>query len=101
MTLADNLAEIFKKEMQIVIDKEQAEENYLVAENYPNNESRAYAGIEEATQQVIKKLAIYVCQHRMSAHGDGEDATNELARLESELKSEYKEGESTQEWWNN
>ena len=100
MTLAENLADIFKKEMQIVIDKEQAEENYLAAENYENNESRAVAGVSEAMDQVEKKLGIYICQHRAEKHG--EDVIEEQTKLELELKPEYLDlGVSTKEWWNN
>ena len=98
MTLAENLAEIFKKEMQIVIDKEQAEENYLSSEEFVSNEGRAIVGLNEASEQVVKKLAIYICNHRAEKHG--EDVTEELQKLESELKPEYKEsGSVTKDWW--
>ncbi len=99
MTLAENLAEIFKQEMQIVIDKEQADENYLTAENYPNNLSRAYAGVQEATEQVVLKLGIFICQHRAVGHEEN-IALSEKAKIENEIKPEYKDSVSTRDWWN-
>jgi len=98
MTLAENLADIFKKEMQIIIDQEQEEENYLSSEDFSTNKGRANVGVDKACEQVVNKLAIYICNHRSLSHG--EDLTEELQKLESELKPEYKDEVSTQDWWN-
>lgn len=98
MTLADELAGIFKEEIQIVLDKEESEPGFLAAEDYPNNEERARAGVELAIVQVVKKLGLYSCIHRADLHG--EDASAEKASLEAAIKPEYLGDVGTKEWWN-
>ena len=98
MTLADELAGIFKKEIQIILDKEEAKPEFLVSEDYPNNEERARAGVQLAMVQVIKKLGLYSCIHRADAHGENTSA--ERVSLEASIKPEYLEEVGTKEWWN-
>ncbi len=98
MTLIDDLTGIFKKELQIIYDKEKKNPDFLASEHYPNNEDRARAGIQLATVQVIKKLGVYICNHRSGEHG--EDTKIEKSNLTASLKPEYSEV-GTRDWWSN
>jgi len=99
MNLSEKMASIFQKELQIVIDREQEEAEYLNADYFVDNEDRASAGVKAATEQVIKYGALLCAIHREQAHG--EDTTAEQKELESEIKAEYIDAEVSSTWWNN
>ena len=97
MKLSHELAKIFEKEMDAVIDREINEPAFLAQEAFPDCESRAAAMLVAiVTSNVAKTLALAICSHRVEKHG--EDHSGEITRLKSQLSpDEIKVGDRG--WW--
>ena len=96
MKLSHELAKIFEKEMDAVIQQEIDEPAFLAQEAFADCESRATVMMAIATRQVVKTLALSICSHRVEKHDEGH--SREIARLKPQLsKDEIEVG--TYGWW--
>lgn len=99
MKLSSNLAGIFEKEIEKIIQKEKDNPEFLNSDKYANCEERARAGIYMACEQVIKKLALDICLHGINDPNHEYGSQQEFEKLRAELNSEYIES-VTRDWWN-
>jgi hypothetical protein len=97
MNLIDLSCDIFKKELTKVFEREKTEKTYLNAEQFKTCEQRARAGVLEAIDQVIKRIAIDICKHGIQEHERAEN--EELTHLQTVTNVEYQEV-STRDFWN-
>ncbi len=96
MKLSHELAKIFEKEMDAVIQQEIEDPDYQPQHDYPNCESRAAAMVSIATIKVVKTLGLAICSHRAEKHD--EDHIEEIKRLKPQLSADEIEV-GTDGWW--
>ena len=98
MKLSHELAKIFEKEMDAVIEQEIDEPAFLAQEAFADCESRAMIMMAIATRKVVKTLGLAICSHREEKHG--EDHSEEIESLKEHLSVDEREV-GTDAWWLN
>ena len=98
MKLSHELGKIFEKEMDAVIQREINDPTYLPQEGFSDCEGRAQVMMAFAKRKVVKTLALAICSHRVEKHG--EDHSEEITRLKSQLSSDEIEV-GDRGWWLN
>ncbi len=79
MKLSHELAKIFEEQMDIVIQREIDEPDYLPQSDFDSCEDRAVAMVQDAAYRVIKVLGISIAKHRKEHHN--EDTDDEIKSL--------------------
>lgn len=77
--LSQILAKKFEEEFDKVFEAEKADKTMLPKENFESSIDRAKAGIDLATDRIVKDLAYVIALHREEIHK--EDTTEEQASL--------------------
>lgn len=96
MKLSHELAKIFEREIEIVINKEIAEPDFLKSEEFKTSEDRARAGVGIAMEAVVKALALADATHREVKHD--ENTMDEQATLMASMADADVEV-SVRGWW--
>ena len=98
MKLSHELAKIFEKEMDELIQTEIDNSGFMPQEIFENCEIRAAAGIAIAIEKVKKIFALSICSHREMEHAENRD--EEIDILKTTLTSEEVEI-GTRGFWGN
>ncbi len=86
MKVAHEAAKIFERELNIVIEKEIAEVDFLNSKDFKTSKERAAAGVKIATEAVINFLALIDATHQEKNHE--KDIVVEKTELMSVMSAE-------------
>ena len=98
MKLSHELGKLFEEEFDKIIQAEIDNPGFMAQEQFPNCESRAFAGIAAAMPKLVKTLALAICSHREVEHK--EDHGAEIEHLSMNL-SPKEVDIGIRSWWNN
>ena len=99
MIFTELLAYVYKKELELVLEKEVKEPTFLTVSDFESNYDRVKLGHDMVCKQSILLAAYYTAKHRYTEHGD-KNALIEAEELERSIKPEYL-AIQVSDWWNN